>query len=112
MAPLRAKPSSPQNENVEPAVIVKIGLNHIQSTKDSSESSFLGAFHERAVGLIYEEPELSGGIIAGDKQVEIAIIVEIVCNDSSGQTEGVESKFSCAIFEARGVEGFIGQELV
>ena len=50
----RRQPGAAQDEDVEIAVVVVVGLHHVEAADEPVEPGFLGAFGERAVAVVVE----------------------------------------------------------
>ena len=55
----RTQPRAAQDQQVHVAVVVVVGLDHVQTAVQSEQTGFGGAFGERAVPVVSEVADLS-----------------------------------------------------
>ena len=87
-----AEPSSAQDQEVEMAVVVVVGLHQVESAQQPVEVGRLGPVRKGAVPPIAEKAQLSGQIRCRDEEIEIPVAVEVVGHGSTRKAEGVQSK--------------------
>ena len=106
--PLAPQPRAAQHERVDVAVVVVVGLAHVQAAGDAEEVRRLGRVLERAVALVPEELRLADRVGGGDQEVDPVVAVEVVGHDAAVQAERVEPERGRDVLEAR--ERLLGLE--
>ena len=85
MMSLLLEPCAAQHEHVDMAVVVVIGLHHVQSAHFADQPRFRRPFGERAVAIVAEEAKLIAQAHGRDHQVKISIVIEVVHDDAARQ---------------------------
>ena len=87
-----AEPSPAQDEQIEVAVVVVVGLHQIESAQQPVEVGRLGAVRKGAVSSIAEKAQLSSQVRCRDEEIEIPVAVEVVGHGPTRKAEGVQSE--------------------
>ncbi len=74
------------------AVVVVVGVDHVEAAGQSFESGFFNAVREAAVAVVAEVVHAALGIEGRDEDVEPPVAVEIVDDASAGQIEDVQAE--------------------
>ena len=92
------------NEDVEPAVVVVVGLIADEPAELIGDSRALAAIFKFAVAAVPIERHRLGGVVAGDDDVEEPVAVEVVHDRAAGLVEPVEPGFVALVAERADVE--------
>ena len=83
-------PSAPNDEEVQEAVVVVIGLDEIKSSVLLAQPGCLGAFLEGAVALVSVKRHGLAWVPRGGDDVQKAVVVEIVHHGAARLVEAVD----------------------
>ena len=81
------QPRAAGNEDVDAAVVVVVGLEHVQAADDPGETRFLRPPRETAVAVVVEVLDLIGDAHVRDQQIEGAVVVEVLEDEAAGRAE-------------------------
>ena len=84
------EPSPPHDEHVYVAVIVVVGLNHVQAAEEAGQTSLFRPVHEMAA-KIPEVPHLSLWTPVRDQHVKPAIAVKVIRDYTAAEADGCKS---------------------
>ena len=107
---LAGHPSAPQNQDVRISIVVVIGLDHVQATKQSFEPCLARVLGEAAILVVDEQSNLAGRIESRDEQIQVTIRVEVLGDDATSKAERVDRRSRGDVSESG--ERLLGRELV
>ena len=81
------EPGAAQDENVDAAVVVVVGLDHVESADDAGEAGLLGHPREGAVSVVVEVLQLIPHAHVRDHQIEVAVVVEVLEDQATSDAE-------------------------
>ena len=93
------KPGAPKHQHVEVSIVVVVRLHQVQAAEFSGEARRTGAFLEVSVGRVAKKTERILHSHGRDHQVQIAVVVEIIHDRTSGECIEVKSGSAGAIRE-------------
>jgi len=94
------EPGAAEDEDIDEAVVVVVGLDQVEPAGEAEEAGFGGALGEGGVAVVDEEPELAGGTPGGGEDVEEAVVVEVVENDAAGEFIDIDAEGGGDVGEA------------
>ena len=77
-------PGAAQNENVYAAVVVVIRLNHVQAAELVGKTRLRRAVDKCSVAIIVKEPQRLAHVVAGHRDVQETVVLEIIRNHAAG----------------------------
>ena len=100
-APLGAQPAAPQDEHVHEPVVVVVRRDQVEAAHLAPEACRLRAVREGAAAVVPEEPHLVREPLGGGREVEEAVVVEVLEDGATREAEDVEADLAGHVVEAR-----------
>ena len=85
------KPGAAQNQDIDASIVVVIGLQNVKAAYDACESCLIRHSRERAIAVVVKILKLVADPHMRNHQVEMAVVVEVLQNDSTGGSKVVDS---------------------
>ena len=101
--PLVPQPGAAQDENVQVAVVVVVGVDQVEPAGQPDQARLLRALGEGPVPVVVEEPELAPQVPGGDHEVEEPVAVQVLQDDPARQAAQVEADLGRNVGEAADV---------
>ena len=98
------KPGSARDEEIEPAVVVVVGLGQIFAAQLAGEAGGLGAIFEGAVAGVVVKSHGLDGVEGRHGEIEPAIVVEIIHDGPTGHIESVDPRQVADVAELADIE--------
>ena len=90
--PVVLKPRPARHKNIDVAIVVEVGLDHVQAAKQADKPRVLRTVGEGAVPVVFVVAHLARRVPRRDHEVEVVVVVEVVGNRASAQREHVQPR--------------------
>ena len=95
-----AEPPATQNEHVEVAVVVVVGVLHVEPAEESAQTRLRGAIGEASVGIVVEEAHAAARVPRRGEDVEVAVAVEVVDDRAAAEVDRAQAELLRDVDEA------------
>src|SRR5215471_6149674 len=89
---LFVEPRSALDPNIEPTIVIVVGLLDVQTAGHAQKSGFGGAFGEMTVAIVMEVTNLAVQVPGRHHYIDQSIIIEIIKNASTGQALQIQTQ--------------------
>ena len=83
-------PAAAQHQDVHAAVIVVIGLNHVEPAELVARPACAAAIRERAVAVVVKVVQRRAHVVARGDDVQQAVVIEVVHDHSAGHGKEIQ----------------------
>ena len=90
-AAVGSQPAAAQDEDVGIAVVVVVGVHHVEAAQLTVEAGFPGTVDEAALAVVVEEAQGRAGIDGGSDHVEVAVAIEVVHQGAAGGVKDLQA---------------------
>ncbi len=98
------QPGAAENENVRVAVVVVVGVHHVQPAEEPRQPGPVGSIRKRTVPVVAEETGLAGRIVRRGHDVEVVVVVKVIDDRPATQVECLQPQFRADVDEPREVD--------
>ena len=101
MASPGAQPGAAEHEKIQVAVVVVVSLHEVEAAEEALQSAALGLVFKGFSSGADEQAKLTAWFPGGAQHVKVAVVVEIIDDDSSRAVETVEAQPGRHVLEPR-----------